>query len=202
MSLGRNAICQTEIKPSSDPILAIFKYFSTSFTLIYTMEGSYRPLPANAPSQDPSTPWRGSRPSNQPPSPPHQHEMMEKSTPRFRGLPARRRSRPKLWLGVLGKWLITVVFIIIIYVILISYSSYEVISNKQKRYFNALITGFLIALGLTTMSQLTNAVSDLRWWILSRRPRSAGKVSSGTCSGREDLLIPLFRSRQFFMLLV
>jgi uncharacterized membrane protein SirB2 len=79
---------------------------------------------------------------------------------------------------VLGKWLITVAFIVIIYVILIGYSNYEVISNKQKRYFNALITGFLIALGLTTMSQLTNAVSDLRWWILSRRPRSAGKVSN------------------------
>lgn len=166
------------------------------------MEGSYRPLPANAPSHDPSTPWRGSRPSNQTPSPPHQHELMEKTTPRFRGLPARRRSRPKLWLGVLGKWLITVAFIVIIYVILIGYSNYEVISNKQKRYFNALITGFLIALGLTTMSQLTNAVSDLRWWILSRRPRSAGKVRINTCSGKEYLLTLLLRSRQFCTLLV
>lgn len=142
------------------------------------MEGNYRRLSASAPLHDPSTPWRGSHPGNRASSPPDQHELREKKTPGFKGLPARRRSRPKLWLGVLGKWLVTVAFIAIVDVILVSYSSYEVISNKQKRYFNALITGFLIALGLTTMSQLTNAVSDLRWWILSRRPRSAGKVSN------------------------
>lgn len=97
---------------------------------------------------------------------------------RFRGLPARRRSRPKLWLGVFAKWLVTVVFIIVIYAILVGYSNQAVISKKDKKYFNALITGFLIALGLATMSQLMSAVTDLRWWILSRRSRSPGKVSS------------------------
>jgi cytochrome c biogenesis protein CcdA len=95
----------------------------------------------------------------------------------FQGLPARRRSKVKLWLGLIGKWFITVIFIIVVYGILIAYALYDVISEKQKKYFNALITGFLIALGLSTMSQLTHAVQDLRWWILSKRPRSRQKVS-------------------------
>ncbi|KAF4956718.1 hypothetical protein FSARC_11486 [Fusarium sarcochroum] len=98
--------------------------------------------------------------------------------PHFQGLPARRRSRPKLWLGLFAKWFITVIFVVIVYIILITYWRHDVISEKQKKYFNALITGFLIALGLSTMSQLTRAVSDLRWWILSRRPRSRQKVEA------------------------
>ncbi|KAF5561730.1 hypothetical protein FNAPI_3559 [Fusarium napiforme] len=96
----------------------------------------------------------------------------------FQGLPARRRSKVKLWLGLIGKWFITVIFIIVVYGILIAYALYDVISEKQKKYFNALITGFLIALGLSTMSQLTHAVQDLRWWILSKRPRSRQKVKA------------------------
>ncbi|KLP23324.1 Uncharacterized protein LW94_9401 [Fusarium fujikuroi] len=119
----------------------------------------------------------------------------------FQGLPARRRSKVKLWFGLIGKWCITVIFIIVIYGILIAYALYDVISEKQKKYFNALITGFLIALGLSTMSQLTHAVQDLRWWILSKRPRSRqkatqiGYASLGLCYSVEKtedqaLLIP------------
>ncbi|RGP67303.1 hypothetical protein FSPOR_6061 [Fusarium sporotrichioides] len=88
-------------------------------------------------------------------------------TRRFLGLPARRRSKVKLWLGLIGKWFITIIFIIVVYIILVAYALHNVISEKQKKYFNALITGFLIALGLSTMSQLTHAVQDLRWWILT-----------------------------------
>lgn len=94
----------------------------------------------------------------------------------FKGLAARCRSRLKLWLYVLGKWFITLIFIAVIYTILGVYDQYQVITEKQKKHFNVLITGFLIALGLVTTSQLIGATSDLRWWILSRRPRSRGKV--------------------------
>ncbi|KAL3600137.1 hypothetical protein FPOAC2_04368 [Fusarium poae] len=99
-------------------------------------------------------------------------------TRRFQGLPARRRSKVKLWLGLTGKWCITIFFIIVVYIILIAYALHDVMSEIQKKYFNALITGFLIALGLSTMSQLTHAVQDLRWWILSKRPRSRQKVKA------------------------
>ncbi|KAF5689965.1 hypothetical protein FDENT_4124 [Fusarium denticulatum] len=76
----------------------------------------------------------------------------------FQGLPARRRSKVKLWLGLVGKWFITVIFIIVVYGILIAYALYDVISEKQKKYFNALITGFLIALG----SNIVNASSSTK----------------------------------------
>ncbi|XEV04415.1 hypothetical protein FSHL1_009702 [Fusarium sambucinum] len=99
-------------------------------------------------------------------------------TRRFQGLPARRRSKVKLWLGLTGKWCITIIFVIVVYIILIAYALHDVMSELQKKYFNALITGFLIALGLSTMSQLTHAVQDLRWWILSKRPRSRQKVKA------------------------
>ncbi|CRK10175.1 hypothetical protein BN1723_017187, partial [Verticillium longisporum] len=45
-----------------------------------------------------------------------------------------------------------------------------------KRQFNALITGLLITLGLSTASFLTGMCDDMRWWILSRRARSQHKV--------------------------
>ncbi|CAJ0553129.1 Ff.00g116410.m01.CDS01 [Fusarium sp. VM40] len=98
--------------------------------------------------------------------------------PRFQGLPARRRSKVKLWLGIIGKWSETVAIVLVIYVILVVYAIKDVMSQKEKKYFNALITGSLIALGLSTMSQLTGAVQDLKWWILSKRPRSRQKVNA------------------------
>ncbi|KAM5368982.1 hypothetical protein ACJZ2D_009291 [Fusarium nematophilum] len=162
------------------------------------MSSTYQPLPSSALH---SSPWQGKdeahelqpNPSRSDKSAEKHHDSPQKL--RFRGLPARRRSRPKLWLGVLGKWLITVVLIVVIYVILIGYSDHEVISEKQKRYFNALITGFLIALGLTTMSQLTSSVSDLRWWILSRRARSRTKVKAILhASSMTHVLILAFKS--------
>ncbi|KAF4991465.1 hypothetical protein FDECE_14035 [Fusarium decemcellulare] len=159
-----------------------------------SMDGTYRPLPTNASAQDAPPAWQEDcQTAGQSP------ERTEKASPgytsRFRGLPARRRSRPKLWLRVIAKWLGTTVILIIIYVILLSYSAYDVISQKQKRYFNALITGFLIALGLTTTSQLTGTVSDLRWWILSRRPRSRQKVRAILHATRmTQVLILAFKS--------
>ena len=94
----------------------------------------------------------------------------------FRGLAARRRSRTKVWLYLLGRWLVTVIFMVVAYAVLIGYEEYEVLSKQQKRQFSALIIGSLIALVLITSSQLTHVVGDLRWWILSCRPRSRAKV--------------------------
>ncbi|GKU04419.1 hypothetical protein FLAG1_07118 [Fusarium langsethiae] len=138
------------------------------------MVGQYHSVPSNGQHdihlqfQNPPTSTPSPSPSPSPSLP----------TRRFQGLPARRRSKVKLWLGLIGKWFITIIFIIVVYIILVAYALHDVISEKQKKYFNALITGFLIALGLSTMSQLTHAVQDLRWWILSKRPRSRQKVKA------------------------
>ncbi|KAF3352422.1 Protein pyrABCN [Verticillium dahliae VDG1] len=95
----------------------------------------------------------------------------------FKGLAARKASKVRVLARVLGKWIVTVALIVAVYAVLISYSvDRPVMSTTKKRQFNALITGLLITLGLSTASFLTGMCDDMRWWILSRRARSQHKV--------------------------
>ncbi|KAH7022298.1 hypothetical protein EDB80DRAFT_559228 [Ilyonectria destructans] len=94
----------------------------------------------------------------------------------FRGLRAAKRPLRKLAFGVLSGWLVTVVLSVSIFVALYLYSNKPVMSKKERREFNAIITGLAIALGLAIASNLNGMVGDLRWWILSRRYRSRRKV--------------------------
>ncbi|KAM0599534.1 hypothetical protein ACHAP1_001878 [Verticillium nonalfalfae] len=95
----------------------------------------------------------------------------------FKGLAARKASKVRVLARVLGKWIVTVVLIVAVYAVLIAYSvDRPVMSTTKKRQFNALITGLLITLGLSTASFLTGMCDDMRWWILSRRARSQHKV--------------------------
>lgn len=98
---------------------------------------------------------------------------------RFRALAATRRSRRTSYLKLLGQWATSLVFVIAVYAVVVGYSNKSVVTKAQKRQFNALVTGLLIALGLSTASLLTDLAKDLRWWILSRRYRSRRKVSCG-----------------------
>ncbi|KAL2760210.1 hypothetical protein ACRALDRAFT_1059914 [Sodiomyces alcalophilus JCM 7366] len=94
----------------------------------------------------------------------------------FQGLAATRKSRKTAYLKLLAQWATSLVFVIAVYAVLVGYSNKSVVTKTQKRQFNAVITGLLIALGLSTASLLTDVAMDLRWWILSRRPRSRRKV--------------------------
>lgn len=94
----------------------------------------------------------------------------------FRGLRATKRPLRKLAFAVLSGWLVTVVLSVSIFVALYVYSNKPVMSKKERREFNAIITGLAIALGLAIASNLNGMVGDLRWWILSRRYRSRRKV--------------------------
>lgn len=95
----------------------------------------------------------------------------------FRGLASTRRSRRKVWAVLLFRWLVTLVFIAVVYILLVGYSRRAVLGRNQKREFNALFVGCSIVLALITVSHLNKIVADLRWWILSRRFRSSRKVS-------------------------
>ncbi|KAF5675187.1 hypothetical protein FHETE_2606 [Fusarium heterosporum] len=118
--------------------------------------------------------------------------------PHFRGLPARRRPKVKLWLGVIGKWSESAVIVLAVYVVLVVYAMKGVISQKQNKLFDALITAFLIALGMSTMSQLMSAVQDLKWWILSKRPRSRQKVKAMLkVSSMTETLALAFKSKRW-----
>ncbi|KAK2017078.1 hypothetical protein LZ32DRAFT_523591 [Colletotrichum eremochloae] len=94
----------------------------------------------------------------------------------FRGLPARRKSHMKVLMKVFSRWAITMVIIFSIYAVILVYSNKEVMDQKTKRLFNSLITGLSIALGLAVASSLNHMITELRWWILSRRYRSKRKV--------------------------
>jgi hypothetical protein len=106
------------------------------------------------------------------PSPPSPHGHI------FRGLPARRQSFRKLLLKVLSKWLLSAVLTACVYAVFYIYSAKTVLSKTEKRVFNALITGFLIAQALVVVSLMNSVVGDLRWWILARRHRSLAKVEA------------------------
>ncbi|KAL8388097.1 hypothetical protein RB599_003023 [Gaeumannomyces hyphopodioides] len=106
----------------------------------------------------------------------HISRQSSPSTRQFKGFPAKRPSRKRAVMGLLSRWLVIVVLIASIYTVLISFSSMDVLTRTKKRVFNALITGLSIGLALMTVSIMNGVVSDLRWWILSRRHRSAQKV--------------------------
>ncbi|KAL8414383.1 hypothetical protein RB594_005568 [Gaeumannomyces avenae] len=106
----------------------------------------------------------------------HISRQSSPSTRQFKGFPAKKTSRKKAVMGLLSRWFVIVVLIASIYTVLITFSSLDVLTKTKKRMFNALITGLSIGLALMTVSIMNGVVSDLRWWILSRRHRSAQKV--------------------------
>lgn len=80
-----------------------------------------------------------------------------------------------LWSG-LWRWIITLVLVIALYVVLIDFSRKDVMSERQKKVFNALITGLSVALGLNIQRSLKALAIDMRWWILSRKARPLREV--------------------------
>ncbi|KAK7228338.1 hypothetical protein V2G26_000508 [Clonostachys chloroleuca] len=115
----------------------------------------------------------------------------------FRGLAARRRSRKRVWINLIARWLVTVLFVAVVYILLIGYSKPDLINRSEKRYFYALFVGFTLALGVVTVSQLNNVVNDVRWWILSRRYRSAHKVEAiMNATSMSSIFLLAFRSKR------
>ncbi|TLS22218.1 uncharacterized protein PpBr36_09978 [Pyricularia pennisetigena] len=96
----------------------------------------------------------------------------------FKGFPAKRPSLKRAVGAMLSRWVIVLFLIGGIYAVLYTFSSEPVLSKRRKRVFNALITGFSIGLALMVVSFMNKIVGDLRWFILSRRSFSHGKVEA------------------------
>lgn len=76
------------------------------------------------------------------------------------------------------KWfLVTLCLAIVLVGTIKGFSRKQVMSYKKKLWFNALSTGLSMALGISVASGFKRMVVDLRWFILSRRPRSMFEVS-------------------------
>jgi hypothetical protein len=99
-------------------------------------------------------------------------------TPETRGHLATRKPLKKVAFKVFLRWLTTVVFAVAIAGVLVAYARKPVLSRDDKRQFNAIITGLSIGFSLVMVSCLDGMVSELRWWVLSRRHRSRRKVRS------------------------
>jgi ribose/xylose/arabinose/galactoside ABC-type transport system permease subunit len=56
-------------------------------------------------------------------------------------------------------------------------SSDQVLSHNAKLWFNSIITGLSMALGLSVAEAFKRMTVDIRWWILSRKKRSLSEVS-------------------------
>lgn len=88
-----------------------------------------------------------------------------------------RKQLRKLLRDGIVRWAVTALVILCLYLTLWRYSVREVMSQREKLEFNALITGLSIALGLSIASSLKEIALEARWWILSRRKRSLHEVS-------------------------
>lgn len=102
--------------------------------------------------------------------------VMPSDAETFRGLRAKRTSKRKLLFQALWRWVVASLLLGSICIVLSVYSKQEVMDKTSKRVFNAIITGLSMILGLAVMEGLEKVARDVRWWILSRRPRSRQKV--------------------------
>ncbi|KAI5459147.1 hypothetical protein BGZ63DRAFT_390369 [Mariannaea sp. PMI_226] len=115
----------------------------------------------------------------------------------FQGLRATKRPLFKAVRGVLLRWLVTASVAASMAVVIRVYSSKPVMSQEEKRAFNAIITGLSIWLSLAIASSLNGMIGDMRWWILSRRYRSRRKVELILQAEKMTHLVKLaFRSRR------
>jgi hypothetical protein len=73
------------------------------------------------------------------------------------------------------RWIITVILIAGFYLVVRLYQN-RILTPDSKGTFGFIIIGLSIGLGLNIASALKAAALDLRWWILTRKRRSAKEV--------------------------
>ncbi|CAG9982070.1 unnamed protein product, partial [Clonostachys byssicola] len=89
----------------------------------------------------------------------------------FRGLAARRRSRKRVWINLVARYMVTILFVAVVYILLIGYSKPDLITRSEKRYFYALFVGFTLALGIVTVEAIMNATSMSSIFLLAFRSK-------------------------------
>jgi hypothetical protein len=73
--------------------------------------------------------------------------------------------------------MITLGLVILFMVTVKVFSDYQVLSRKKKLWFNAIITGLSMTLGMSFAEAFKRMAIDIRWWILSRKKRKLFEVS-------------------------
>ncbi|TGO33286.1 hypothetical protein BHYA_0254g00010 [Botrytis hyacinthi] len=93
----------------------------------------------------------------------------------FTTVPYESKSGKQFWhilLKSLAQWLITLVLCVAYYSTLTSWHKKGTVTERDKRIFNAITTGFSIALGINITSSLKSMALDARWAILHASKRN------------------------------
>jgi uncharacterized membrane protein YoaK (UPF0700 family) len=88
----------------------------------------------------------------------------------------RRRQLRRLIIEGLIHYIITIGLICGLYATLKIYLSHGIINGNGKKFFNALMTGLSIALGISIASSFKRIALSVRWCILSRKQRPVEEV--------------------------
>ncbi|OCT52002.1 hypothetical protein CLCR_08085 [Cladophialophora carrionii] len=100
---------------------------------------------------------------------PSLHELSEKSGPDPSSLRqySRKRQRQRLWRLTIGEFFNTVALCLAYFGILYAYDGKNRISVRERRIFNALVTGVSLLLGVNLAASLRSYAKLLRWRILA-----------------------------------
>lgn len=89
----------------------------------------------------------------------------------------RHRQFVRLACRGLVRFLLTVTLVFTLYGTLKGYEHHGLIGKTGKRFYNTLVTGLSMALGISLASSFKAIALDFRWFILSRKKRPIEKVN-------------------------
>jgi hypothetical protein len=67
------------------------------------------------------------------------------------------------------RWFIAAGLLALLGITIWKYSTYSIISNNERLWFNAILTGLSIVIGLAIAASLNAMTFNMRWWLLSLR---------------------------------
>ncbi|EXJ58970.1 hypothetical protein A1O7_06401 [Cladophialophora yegresii CBS 114405] len=100
---------------------------------------------------------------------PSLHELLEKRglDPSSQRQYSQKRQRQRLWRLTIGEFLYTVALCLAYFGVLYAYGGKDAISVRERRIFNALVTGVTLLLGVNLAASLRSYAKLLRWRILA-----------------------------------
>jgi hypothetical protein len=89
---------------------------------------------------------------------------------------SKKQFKRLFWRGF-KQFLMTLVLAILFLLTIWFFSRHQVMSHKKKLWFNTIITGLSMTLGMSITEGFKRMAVDIRWWILSRKKRRLSEVS-------------------------
>jgi hypothetical protein len=83
------------------------------------------------------------------------------------------------------RWFVTSGLLALLGITIWKYSTYSIISNDERLWFNAILTGLSIVIGLAIASSLNAMTFNMRWWFLSLRKRPLRQVRNPPSAAAE-----------------